>query len=148
MKLSKGTARGQAKDSGRVPGGAGWYGGCASAQDKPPCGTRRTSSFNETTIGSTDQHLVVSWSIRVSALCLAPARHGSGLDVTADGYQGGETLHEFQRLQVLPIRLPSEFVLAATTQAGISVVGPRYPYQQLIWNQYGGLTTTYCDPWG
>ena len=46
MKLSKGTARGQAKDSGRVPGGAGWYGGCASAQDKPPCGTRRTSSFN------------------------------------------------------------------------------------------------------
>ena len=36
MKLSKGTARGQAKDSGRVPGGAGWYGGCASAQDKPP----------------------------------------------------------------------------------------------------------------
>ena len=74
----------------------------------------------------------------------APARHGS--DVTADGAPGA--LHEFQRLQVLPIRLPSEFVLAATTQAGISVVGPRYPYQQLIWNQYGGLTTTYCDPWG
>ncbi len=37
------------------------------------------------------------------------------------------TLHEFQRLQVLPIRLPSEFVLAATTQAGISVVGPSLP---------------------
>ena len=28
------------------------------------------------------------------------------------------------------------------------IVGARYPYQQLIWNQYGGLTTTYCDPWG
>jgi hypothetical protein len=62
--------------------------------------------------------------------------------------RGIRALHEFQRLQVLPIRLPSEFVLAATTQTGISVVGPRYPYQQLIWNQYGGLTTTYCDPWG
>jgi hypothetical protein len=79
----------------------------------------------------------------------ARARYGSGSDVTRGrGTQGGEPLHEFQRLQVLPIRLPSEFVLAATTQAGICVVGPRYPYQQLIWNQYGGLTTTYCDPWG
>jgi hypothetical protein len=78
----------------------------------------------------------------------ARARHGSGLEVTADGHQGGEPLHEFQRPQVLPIHLPSECVLAATTQAGISVVGPRYPYKQLIWNQYGGLTTTYCDPWG
>jgi CheY-like chemotaxis protein len=46
MKLSKGTAGVQAKESGRVHGGAGWYGGCASAQDKPPCGIRRTSSFN------------------------------------------------------------------------------------------------------
>ena len=35
----------QAKDSGRDHGGAGWYGGCASAQD-PPCGIRHTSSFN------------------------------------------------------------------------------------------------------
>ena len=50
--------------------------------------------------------------------------------------------------KVLPIHLLSKCVLAATTQASISVVGPRYPYQQLIWNQYGGLTTTYCDPWG
>jgi 1-acyl-sn-glycerol-3-phosphate acyltransferase len=50
---------------------------------------------------------------------------------------------------IVPVTLAYQsIVLAATTQAGISVVGPRYPYQQLIWNQYGGLTTTYCDPWG
>jgi hypothetical protein len=38
------------------------------------------------------------------------------------------TVHGEQRLQVLSIRLPSEFVLAATTQAGISVVGPPLPF--------------------
>lgn len=46
MRLLTGIEGRQAKDSGRVPGGAGWYGGFASAQDKPPCGIRRTSSFN------------------------------------------------------------------------------------------------------
>ena len=82
----------------------------------------------------------------MEAACLSPSK---GIRCNRRrGTRAGEPLHEFQRLQVLPIRLPSECVLAATTQAGISVVGPRYPYQQLIWNQYGGLTTTYCDPWG
>jgi hypothetical protein len=32
-----------------------------------------------------------------AALRSARARHGSGLDVSADGHQGGQALHEFQR---------------------------------------------------
>ena len=36
MKLLNGTAGAQVNDGGRVHGGAGWYDGCASAQDNPP----------------------------------------------------------------------------------------------------------------